>query len=178
MEAVIHVDEHIAVVANGALDLLPEVRARANGLLRCDDSSRAEPAFEEIEKVYSVLDKDAPALCAIPEPMLGRKMFIGGVVLEVAMEHLAQRLGFDQPVDRVNQRVVALHEVGDDQHVARFRQGDHRVRLLNGQSQRLFANDVLGRLQGEHGLGMMEERRYSTNRPKPPPRPMTPSRRA
>ena len=115
---------------------------------------------EQVEEVHAVLDEDAAALVAIPEPVLGRQALVGGVVLEVAVQHLARAPGTRSAGDRVEERVVALHEVGDEQGRSRARAAAIiSSAWADGQRQGLLADDVLAGLQGGHRLRVVEERR-------------------
>ena len=87
------------------------------------------------------------------------QVLVGGVILEVAVEQLAQHLGLDQAADRVGYGVVALHQVGHEQPVALLRRGDHLVGLRDGHRQRLLADHVLAGPEGLHRLGVVQERR-------------------
>ena len=53
----------------------------------------------------AVLDKDAAAFRAVPEPVLRPEPLVGRVVLEIAVQEGAQRCGRPAP-DRVEERVV------------------------------------------------------------------------
>ena len=75
------------------------------------------------------------------------------------MEHLAQHPGLDQPAHGVEERVVPLHQVGDQQPVPLPGGGDQLVGLGDGQGQRLLDDHVLAGLQGGHRLRVVEERR-------------------
>ena len=75
--------------------------------------------------------------CCGPEPL------VGGVVLEVAVQEVAERLPVDQRFDRVEERVVALHQVRGQQQAAFAGRGDQFVGLFERDGQRLFADDVL-----------------------------------
>ena len=45
----------------------------------------AEPAAEQVEEVYAVLDEQPAALAAVPEPVFRGQAFVGGVVLKIAV---------------------------------------------------------------------------------------------
>ena len=123
------------------------------------DPARPEPPGEQVEEVDPVLDEDAAALAAVPEPVLGRQVLVRGVVLEGPVQHLAQHPGLDQPAHGVEQRVVPLHQVGDQQPVPLPGGGDQLVGLADRQGQRLLDDHVLAGLQGGHRLRVVEERR-------------------
>ena len=61
--------------------------------------------------------------------MVGRQVLVRGVVLERAVQHLAQHPGLDQPGHGVEKRVVPLHEIGDQQPVLLPGSGDQLVGL-------------------------------------------------
>ena len=75
------------------------------------------------------------------------------------MKDLAQHPALDQPADGVEQRVVTLHQVGDQEPVQASRGGDQRVGLGDGEGQWLLDDDVLAGLQRGHRLRVVEERR-------------------
>jgi hypothetical protein len=141
------------------LDLLLDHGIAANPNLGRLDAPRAEPPGEQVEEVDPVLDENATALAAIPEPVLRREVLVRGVVREGAVEHIAQHPAFHQPADGVEERVVSLHEVSDQQAAPPPGDSDQLVRLPDGQGQRLLDEDVLAGLQGGHRLRVVEERR-------------------
>ena len=106
----------------------------------------------------AVLDEDAAALGPVPEPVLGRQVLVGRVVLERRVQQLAKRLGLDQAAHGVEDRVVALHEVGDEQHVARTRQRDHLVGLFEREGERLLADHVLAGFKRQQRVRVVQER--------------------
>ena len=158
-EAVVEIDQGPVGVADRTLDLVLEAAAGPGRRLGRDDLARPEPAGEEVEEMDAVLDKDAAAFRAVPEPVLRAEPLVGGVVLEVAVQEAAQRLPVDQRFDRVEERVVALHQVRGQQQAA-FAGGGHQfVGLLDRDGQRLFADDVLAVLECGQRLLVMQKRR-------------------
>ena len=107
----------------------------------------------------AVLDEDPAALGAVPEPVLGRQVLVGGVILEVTVQHLAEHLRSDQAADRVVDGIVPLHQVGDDEEVALASLRDHGVGLFDGHRQRLLADHVLAGRSAAIAWAMVEERR-------------------
>src|SRR5207244_648453 len=81
------------------------------------DSSWPEPAGEQVEEVDPVFDEDTAALAALPEPVSRRQVLVRGPVLEGPVEDIAQHPSLDKPADGVEERIVALHEVGNQQTV-------------------------------------------------------------
>src|SRR5205823_30641 len=88
-EAVIHVHQNAVPIAHRAIDLLLQSGAGAEGALGGGDLARSKPAIEQIKKMHSMLDEDAAALFAVPEPMFGRQPLVAGVVLKIAVEKFA-----------------------------------------------------------------------------------------
>ena len=119
---------------------------RATGL-RGNNFAGAQPTRQHVEEMHAMLDEDSAALLAIPEPMLRRKILVGGVVLEVAVQEFAKRLAIDDLADDVEQRVVSLHQVRDEQSILSPRERDQLVGLFDRQRERLLADDVLARLR-------------------------------
>ena len=159
VEAVVEVDQAGVAVADRTLDLLLDGGTRADATLGGLHPAGAQPAGEQVEEVDAVLDEDAAASGAVPEPVFGRQVLVGGVVLEGAVQEVAQDPAADQLPDGVEERVVALHQVGDEQPVVAAGGGDHLVGLRDGQGQRLLADDVLAGLQSHQRLGMVQEGR-------------------
>jgi hypothetical protein len=109
--------------------------------------------------VNTVLDENPSAFAAIPEPMFRTEALVTGVVLEVTVKKFAQHLGLDQGPNPFEERVVALHQIGDQQQVVLPGERNHLIRLFQVQRERLFTNHVFAGLQTGHGLRVMQERR-------------------
>ena len=159
VEAVIEVEMHAVVVADRALDLVFAAVGFAAAGLGGGDLAGAEPAGHQVEEVDAVLDEDAAALFAVPEPMLGGQVFVGGVVFKVAVQHGPERLSVDEAADDAEQVVVALHLVGDQEAILPASEGDQFVGFVDGEGERLFANDVLAGGQRLTGLLEVQKRR-------------------
>ena len=67
--------------------------------LRGLDLPRTEPAGKKIEEVHAVLDEDAAAFAAIPEPVFGRQPLVARVVFEVGVEQISERFAFQELPD-------------------------------------------------------------------------------
>ena len=158
-EAVVKINERTAGVAGGALHLFLQAGAGPQGALRGDDLSRAEPTFEEVEEVDAVLDENAAAFRRVPKPMIGPEAFVARGIVEGTAQAGAERAGFDEPADGVEDRVVTLHEIGHAKEFALAGEGEEFVRLGDGEGEGFFAKDVLSREEGGAGLGEMEEGR-------------------
>ena len=67
---------------------------------RCAATTRAgpEPAREQVEEVDAVLDEDPAALGSVPEPVLGRQVFVRGVIFKIPVQQIAEDLGLDQAI--------------------------------------------------------------------------------
>ena len=124
-----------------------------------DHFTRAEPAFEEIEKMHGVLDKDAAAFRAIPEPMIRPEPFVARVVFKPAVEAFAEHLGVDEPPHAVEDRVVTLHEIRDAEPVAGPGESDQFIRLGDREREGLLAEDVLAREERGARLRVVEKGR-------------------
>src|SRR5262249_1732192 len=111
--------------------------------LRRLDPPSPEPACEQVEEMHPVFNEDATALVTVPEPVLGRQALVAGVILEVGMEQLAQWFALQESLDRVEQRIVALHQVGRKQQAALSGDGEHLIRLCQVQGAGLLDQDVL-----------------------------------
>jgi len=74
------------------------------------------------------------------------------------VQHLAQHLGLDEPSHRVEQRVVPLHEVGN-QDRSRLRAAAINSSAWPRHGQRLLDDHVLARLERGHRLRVVKERR-------------------
>src|SRR5882672_6080749 len=96
----IKVHDCAIAITHAAVDLLLDVRAGPQCPLRRHNFARPEPARKHVEEMHPMLDKNSAALPAVPKPVLGTEPFIAGVVLKVAMQELAERLRFDQLLDR------------------------------------------------------------------------------
>src|SRR5687768_15136456 len=94
-----------------------------------------------------MFDEDPAALAAIPEPMFRFQTFIAGVVLEITMKNFTQRFGFNEGFDRLEKRIVALHQIGNEDEMVPFRDGNHLVRLFDLQRKWLFADHMFARLE-------------------------------
>ena len=91
--------------------------------------------------------------------MFGRKILVGRVVLEIPVQQFAEQLALDELADDVEQRVVSLHQIGDEQPVLCASERDQLVRLLDRERERLLTNDVLARCECQLGLLVMQKRR-------------------
>ena len=100
MEAMVEVDMDAALVTDGALNLVLDLRTETLAPLSGNDFALAEPSGEQIEEVNPVLDKDSAALFPVPEPMLRREVLVRGIVFEVAVQHPAQHFAGDDGVTR------------------------------------------------------------------------------
>lgn len=158
-EAVMKINEWTAGVAGGALNLFLQTGARTQGALGSDDLSRAEPAFEEVEKVDAVLDENASAFRRVPKPMIRAEAFVACGIVKGSSQAGTERAGFDETADGVEDRVVALHEIGHAQEIAFAGEGEEFVRLGDVEGEWLFAEDVFSGEEGGTGLGEMEEGR-------------------
>src|SRR5256885_15176895 len=107
----------------------------------------------------AVLDEDAPALLAIPKPMIGPQSLVGGVILKIPMQKLTERPGFDQSPDALKERIIALHQIRDEQQTLLSSHPDQLIRFSRVHRQWLFANDMLAGAQGFHCLRIVKERR-------------------
>ena len=112
MKAMVKIEMRAARITHRALHLVLATVGPATGL-RGNNFTGAQPTRQHVEEMHAMLDKDSAALLAIPEPMLRRKIFVGSVVLKVAVQEFAKRLAIDDPADDVEQRVVSLHQVRD-----------------------------------------------------------------
>lgn len=157
-KAVIEVYQPTARVTHGAIDLFLEVSAGTQGALGGDNLATAKPCGEEIKKMDAVLDEDAAALLAIPKPMIGPEPLVRGVILEIAVQELAEDPAFDHPPDNVRERIIALHQIGDQQQALLSCHPNHLVRFSRVHRQRLFANDVFAGAQGFHCLRVVKKR--------------------
>src|SRR5580658_2538005 len=102
--------------------------------------------------MHSVLDENSAAFGRIPEPVLRPEALVGRVVLEITVQEGTERPAVDDGFYRVEQRVIALHEVRGEQQAALAGRRDERVCLLERDGQRLFADHVFAVLEGGEGL--------------------------
>ena len=91
--------------------------------------------------------------------MFGRQILVRRVVLEISVQQLAEQTAFDQLADHVEQRVVALHQIRNEQPILLPRDRDQLVRLFDRKRQRLLADDMLARVERLLRLIEMQERR-------------------
>lgn len=157
-EAVMEINERTGGVAGGALHLFLQAGAGTQGALGGDDLSRAEPAFEKVKKVDAVLDENAAAFRRIPKPVIWTEAFVASGIVKGAAQAGAEHTGFDEPADGMEDRVIALHEVGHAEEVAFACEGEEFVCLGDCECERFLAKDVFSREEGGAGLGKMEKR--------------------
>ena len=75
------------------------------------------------------------------------------------MQQVAQSLRLDQAFDGVEQRVVALHQVGHEHAVVLSCDRDQGVGLLDRHRQRFLADHVLAGFERREGLRIVQKRR-------------------
>lgn len=155
----VEVGEGRLAVTDGGMDVPLDRRPRPHPDLGRLDPARAGPSGEEVEEVDPGLDEGAPAPGAVPEPVLGRQVLVGGVVLEGPVQDFTQGPIPDEPTHGLEQGVVPLHEIGDEQTIPLPRGGDPLVGLLDRQGERLLDDPMLAGLQGRDRLFVVEERR-------------------
>src|SRR5204862_3360925 len=91
-ETVVKMDGHAVAITHDAGDLFFDSGTGPQGALGGGDAAGAEPAFKKIEEVYAVFDKNAAAFGAVPEPVVGRQIFIGGIIFKVAVKEFPEEL--------------------------------------------------------------------------------------
>ncbi len=146
-------------MADGALHLLLNARAGPQDALCRHHGACAQPAFEEVEEVHPMLDEDAAAFLAIPEPVVRAQPFVTGVVFEPTMQAGPEHTGGHQIPRGLIERVVPLHQVGDAEEVPLPGQGQQVICLLHGHGQRLLTEHMFPRQECRPGLGVVEKRR-------------------
>src|SRR4029079_147942 len=93
--------------------------------------------------MHAMLDEDPAALGAVPEPMVRIEPFVARIVLEGAAQDLTEKLRVDERLDLREERVVALHQVGDEETPRVSGKRHDLVGLLHRDGQRLLDDDVL-----------------------------------
>ena len=101
--------------------------------------------------------KIPPLLVAVPEPVVRPEPFVARIVLEGAAQHVAEKLRVHQRLDLPEERVVALHQVGDEEEPRVSREGHELVGLLHRHRQRLLDDDVLAGAKSVSRLLVVEK---------------------
>ena len=107
--------------------------------------------------MHAVLDEDPAALGPVPEPVVRPEPFVAGIVLERSAQHVAEKLRVHERFDLPEERVVALHQVGDEEAPLVSRDGHELVGLLHRDRQRLLDDDVLTGVKSVSRLLVVEK---------------------
>ncbi|GBC91419.1 hypothetical protein HRbin14_02187 [bacterium HR14] len=108
--------------------------------------------------MHPMLNKNAAALLAVPEPVVGRQSLIGGVVFKIGVEQFPQRFALNQLLDFIEHGIVALHQVRDQQAVLGAGERNQFFGVFEARGERLLHNHMLARLQRHLRLRVVQKR--------------------
>jgi hypothetical protein len=106
-----------------------------------------------------VLDEDASAHVAIPEPVLSRESLVGRVVHEQPVHEAAQDARIDEPPHRLGQRVVALDQVGHADEILAAGNLRQLTGIRERRGERLLDEHVPAGMKCRRCLPVVEPRR-------------------
>ena len=82
----IKIHQRAAAVTHSAINLFFEAGFWSKRALGRHNLAWPEPAAEQVKEMHAMLDKNAAAFTAVPEPVLRGHALVAGVIFKIAVE--------------------------------------------------------------------------------------------